>query len=126
MPRRLGKQLVMPEPDAPAEQLRSRAGERRVPEQIVEPRFDPPMPQRMEQHRPRGSRLVRMELVKQTVTRMRRVEQPGEFFPQNLDLLVGQNPDAGEVPVLLKEGDLFVSQPLSVPGSQCSEWFVYF
>jgi len=64
MMRRLAEELIVPEPDRPAQKLRCRDRECGMPQEIVKSRRDPPCAQRVEQDVVRISRLVRVEFVK--------------------------------------------------------------
>ena len=115
MPRRLAEKLVVPESHRPAQQLRRRRQERRIPKQIMKPRHYPPRSQGMKQHALRIRRLVGMVFVKQTPPLMRRIHQLFQLPAQHPHLLVAQDPNAFEVAVLPKEFDLFPAQPIPFP-----------
>src|SRR5437764_887361 len=103
---RLGKKLVVPKPDAAVEQLRRSLQECRMPQDVVEPGLDPPRAQRMKQNRPGDTRLVRVKFVEQVMAGMAGIHQPREFFPQRFNLRVVEDTNAGQVAVLVEEGDL--------------------
>ena len=113
--RRLAEELVVPEPHGAVEQLARRHRERRIPEDVVERRRDPPGPEGMEQHPARVGRLVGVVLVPQFLALVVRVEQPGELASQPLDLVVVEQADPGDVAVFVEERDLFVAQAVPVP-----------
>ena len=117
VPRRFAEELVVPESHGAAQQLAGRHHKRRVPQQIVESRRDPPGPEGVEQHGIRVGRLVRVILVPQFVPRMIRLEEHVEFAAQRFDLLVGQHAHARQVAVPLVERDLVVrDSPRVTPG----------
>ena len=105
----------MPEADRSAEQLRRRNGEGRVPEQIVEPRRDPPRAQGVEQDRVRIARFVGVVLVEQLVTGMCRIEETFELHPQHVHLAVVQKADTRQIALPVVEVQLLVAQAVFGP-----------
>lgn len=69
--RRFVEDLIVPEAHSATEQLRRGNNKRRMPKHVVQTGLDTPRAQCMKQDLLRVRRLVRIELVKQFVTRMR-------------------------------------------------------
>ena len=112
---RLAEELIVPEADRPAEQLAGRHGERRVPEDVVKAGSNSPRAQGVKQHRVGLARFVGVVLVPQLVAGMLGLEELGQLAAQLVDLLVGEDPHAGQIAVLVVEGDLLVGQAVAVP-----------
>jgi hypothetical protein len=72
---RFAEQLIVPEPDGTAQQLRCRNSERSMPEQIVEPGRNPPRSQSVKQDSVRIGGLVGMVLVPEFAPVVLRIEQ---------------------------------------------------
>src|SRR4029453_5719817 len=79
MMRRFVKNLVMPEPNSAAQQLRGRHSERRMPKNIVQTWENPPRTERMKENLLRIGRLVQGVLIQQFVSRMRRINERHHF-----------------------------------------------
>ena len=77
---RFAEQLVMPEPDGSAQQLRGRDPKRPMPEQIVKTWRNPPRSQGVKQDAVRISGLVGVVLVPEFLSVVFRIEQPRKFF----------------------------------------------
>ena len=123
MPGRLAEKLVVPEPHRPPQELRRRDGDRRVPEQVVEPRLDPPGPEGVEEDRPRVGRLVGVILIPEVSPGVVGLEPLGQLPSKRLHLIVIQDFDPGDVAVLLEEGGLFRGQPVSIQvGARPRPW----
>ena len=112
MPGRFAKELIVPEADCPAQQLRRGDGEGRVPEQIVEPRRDPPRAQGVEQDRVRIARFVGVVLVEQLVAGLRRTGKAFELCAKHVHLVVVQKANARQIALPMVELHLLVAQPV--------------
>src|SRR5882724_1000092 len=110
MKRRLAEELIVPETDRPFKQLRRRHGERRVPQQIVKRRRDPPRAQRVKERSRRVRRFIRVIFVEQVISLLRRIDERRELLSQYLDLFMAQHSDARDVAVFFVERDLVVAQ----------------
>src|SRR5687768_11240377 len=108
------EKLVMPEADRALQKLRSRNAKRWVPQQIVKPRSDAPGSQSMEQDLIGIGRFVGIELIKQFIAWIARIDQLVQLQAERLNLFVVQQLDARQVSILPVEPDLFVTQ--AIPG----------
>src|SRR5437870_12281614 len=97
------KNLVVPETQPPAQQLRRGYQKRGAPKQIMKARHDAPGPKRMKQHSRRIGRFIGMKFIEERVAGMNWIDQLREFAPQRFDLVVVKNLKAREITVLMKE-----------------------
>ena len=81
-----------------------------MPKDIVQTRLDAPRAERVKQNLVGIRRLIRVELIKQVITRMARIDQLQHFAAQHFDLLVIQQTDAGDISVFAIELHLLIAQ----------------
>src|ERR1041384_3819014 len=106
---RFAEQLVVPESQRAAEQLRRGHQERRVPKQVMKRRRNSPRAQRMKKHHRRIGRFVRMKFVEEVMTGMFWIDKFREFVAKGVNLLIVQDTNAGEITISTKKTDPIVS-----------------
>jgi hypothetical protein len=96
----------VPEAHPAAEELAGGNEDRGIPEEVVERGRNAPGAQRVKKNAARFTGLVRVAFVKEVRGGMLRVEKRFELGTQDLDLVVVEDPDAGEKSVAVKGGKL--------------------
>jgi hypothetical protein len=115
MLRRFYKELVVEEPDSPAQQLVGSQPKSRGPGQIMEGGFELPGTERVEEHLALILCFVEVEFVKKGVALMAGVNDLVELIPKLLKLERIENPDPGQEPILFKAVYLLPAQSVVLP-----------
>src|SRR5690349_13758109 len=92
-----------------------------MPEDVVQPGQDAPGPESVKKDLIGVGRLIRVEFIKQAITRMSRIDEIQHFATKHFDLFIVQQTNARDVSVLAIELHLFIAQAKlgGVVGSQC-------
>jgi hypothetical protein len=98
--------LIVPEPDRPSQQLLRRRQQSWIPEDVVQPRLDPPRAKRMKQHRVGVARFIAVILVPQLSPIVARLDEIRQFGAESFNLRLIEEPNTGQKPVSVKLLDL--------------------
>src|SRR5690242_1769756 len=82
-----------------------------MPKDIMQSRQDAPRTESMKEDFVGIRRLIRVELIKQSITGMARIDELQHLALQHFDLFVVQQTNPGDIPILTIEFHLFIAQP---------------
>src|SRR5438067_9840358 len=86
-----------------------------MPEDVVKARPNAPGAESMKQDRVRLARFVGVVFVPQLMPGMVGIEELDQLGAELCDLVVGQNPHAGQVALVVIESDLLVAESIAFP-----------